>query len=728
MSSRTFYILFFLVVGGISCVMLSLHQHIIELRVSGQEYKVYYNNALVNRAERKNVRPSTIRISLEHERILSLIPNIFQKTLVQVKELDNSIEEDQSLVADYTQHMASEVLSDTDKRYITASRLSDVGRITTYSTQKRYTEYSVYINTMNPSNVVIETDEMTALLRSLWHYENILTVDGTATNGETLPIQFLILIKTIVGKIGLNMIFASLVYIVIYITTLLFTILKKHHALPYMSFLKSKSHFISRNILGILLTVVFIFYCMTLFLSSHVMQQVPHSQDEVSYLFQAKTYAAGMLAAHPVADAIKPFFSHEFILNGKTWSGIFPPGWPMVLSIGILMGSPSFIPVVIGILNLVSTFLITRKLLSEKVALVQTLFLSISPFFILQSASFFSHGLALLLQNLLVYCVLKKKYLLAGFFWGFLLLTRPFNAVTVGIPILYIIFFLEKTAFKKILLNFVYLLPGLLVNVAFLFLYNKIVTNNIFVMPQSFYFPGNTIGFGPRGSEWNFDFTPIMGFQNVILNIHSFLDTVNGLPYWISIYAVFYLFFARPNKIVGFLMVSIVTQIFGYFLYHYHGIIFGPRYWFEVFPYFILLFILGLQTMYRMMYEEISPSLSRLPIFSIIGVLVFWSWISTLSILAQVKEENGMFRENLPVNPPHKALILVPSANSWQDYGRFFILQSPKLNERYIYARDQGLDNAGKNTTPLDNKILKKYFPDRDLYLLDREGKRLLKL
>jgi hypothetical protein len=60
--------------------------------------------------------------------------------------------------------------------------------------------------------------------------------------------------------------------------------------------------------------------------------------DESTYMFQARMLAAGHLYAP--APPHHEFFQFRFCLQqwGR-WFGIFPPGWPAVLAVGVWLGA-----------------------------------------------------------------------------------------------------------------------------------------------------------------------------------------------------------------------------------------------------------------------------------------------------------------------------------------------------------------------------------------------------
>ena len=64
-----------------------------------------------------------------------------------------------------------------------------------------------------------------------------------------------------------------------------------------------------------------------------VFERVPHLEDELTYLFQARTYARGALWA-PAPIPRSPFFVPFVVTMEGRRFGKYPPGWPLLLAIG----------------------------------------------------------------------------------------------------------------------------------------------------------------------------------------------------------------------------------------------------------------------------------------------------------------------------------------------------------------------------------------------------------
>jgi hypothetical protein len=86
-------------------------------------------------------------------------------------------------------------------------------------------------------------------------------------------------------------------------------------------------------------------------LFSQISEHVPHSEDEVAYIFQAKVFAQTRLAAPtpPYADAFWTPFVVDY--EGQRF-GKYPIGWPLLLSLGFRLGAPWLVNTLLATLTL----------------------------------------------------------------------------------------------------------------------------------------------------------------------------------------------------------------------------------------------------------------------------------------------------------------------------------------------------------------------------------------
>jgi 4-amino-4-deoxy-L-arabinose transferase-like glycosyltransferase len=120
--------------------------------------------------------------------------------------------------------------------------------------------------------------------------------------------------------------------------------------------------------------------------------------DERAYLFQASAFRQGRLAAEapPGAGEVNNerktefFFIHHVIHDGK-WTGKYPPGWPALLTAGMLFGVERFLNPLLGLLILWLTWRIARLLFDEMTARLSLVLLLLSPLFTFNCLGYLSH-------------------------------------------------------------------------------------------------------------------------------------------------------------------------------------------------------------------------------------------------------------------------------------------------------------------------------------------------
>jgi hypothetical protein len=191
-----------------------------------------------------------------------------------------------------------------------------------------------------------------------------------------------------------------------------------------------------RGRLLLLAGVVFVGLCAVARL---VLDDFPNSGDEYAYVLQASTYASGRLwvEAPPLPD----FFAlARFVAKDGIWISSYQPGWALLLAPAALVGAPLWlVDPVIGAVMVVAFFALAREETSRAGAWMAALALAGSSFFVINLASYFSHGAAGLAAVLFALCghrYLKTGrlawILLAGASLGYLGFIRAFNAPLIG--------------------------------------------------------------------------------------------------------------------------------------------------------------------------------------------------------------------------------------------------------------------------------------------------------
>ena len=323
----------------------------------------------------------------------------------------------------------------------------------------------------------------------------------------------------------------------------------------------------------------------------------PHVPDEVAYLIQAKYFARGLLwmDAPPVPRAFEVFCLD---LDGSRWFSVFPPGWPMILAIGVLLGVPWLMNPILGGLCVMGTFLLVEELGNRRTAKLAAVLLAVSPWHLMLSMSLMSHVFSLALA--LGAGLGAARYwrtgawvpaLAAGLCLGILGMSRPLEGVAVGlligVPML--------AGWRQRFPGLVAFTVGTMITGGLGLLYNKMLTGSPLVFPAERYFDRlygagrYGIGFGAeKGLGWpGLDPFPGHGPIDVAVNavLNGFMVNIELFGWWTgSLFLVALgLFATRQQRVDRFMVWSIIAVVGLHSFYWFSGgPDFGARYWYLI--------------------------------------------------------------------------------------------------------------------------------------------------
>jgi Dolichyl-phosphate-mannose-protein mannosyltransferase len=171
-----------------------------------------------------------------------------------------------------------------------------------------------------------------------------------------------------------------------------------------------------------------------------IFDDYPYSGDEWSYLLQAEIFSQGRL--HANSPAHPRFFDVWGMVNNGKFYAWAPPGWPFLLTSGVLLQVPWLVNPVIGALTLLSVYRLGRLVYNAPVGLLAVFFMLLSPFFLLHSASYFAHSSSLLFISLFVFFCARgierkahRDFLWAGLCGSMSFLIRPFDQMVAFCPL-----------------------------------------------------------------------------------------------------------------------------------------------------------------------------------------------------------------------------------------------------------------------------------------------------
>lgn len=187
-------------------------------------------------------------------------------------------------------------------------------------------------------------------------------------------------------------------------------------------------------------------FWLSLLVNDRVFEGLPHLEDEVAYLFQARVFAAGewVIPSPPVRQAFTQPFIVDHAGSGEMRRfSKYPPGWSLLLAGGLAMGYGAWVNAAFAAAAVALVYRLGR-IYNPHVGLIAALLLAFSPAALLLNGSLMAHSAALALASGFLWCVWNAEQtarrwpwaLAAGALLGVLLLTRPAPAVAVALPVM----------------------------------------------------------------------------------------------------------------------------------------------------------------------------------------------------------------------------------------------------------------------------------------------------
>jgi hypothetical protein len=189
----------------------------------------------------------------------------------------------------------------------------------------------------------------------------------------------------------------------------------------------------------------------------------PRIIDATSYFLEARSLAAGSFTFH--ASDPTAAFRGRFLLaspDGHRLGVIFPPGFPLVLSLGVRLGVPLLVGPLLGALLVAATYALARALgQTTRVAMLAAALSVLCAALRYHTADTMSHGLSALLMCAALTLALSRGSGLrafgAGLCLGLLVATRPISGVVALLLAGYALTRENRRAWPILLLG---LLPG----------------------------------------------------------------------------------------------------------------------------------------------------------------------------------------------------------------------------------------------------------------------------
>jgi hypothetical protein len=386
----------------------------------------------------------------------------------------------------------------------------------------------------------------------------------------------------------------------------------------------------------------------------------PNTPDDATYLFQSQLLAHGYLTAP--SPPHWEFYQFRFCLHqGGRWFGIYPPGWPALLAVGMRFGVPHLVNPVLGVGLVLLTYAVARELVPHRplVARLATALAALSVMRMAMAATTMSHVLGAVCTAAAVYGALRgartggaRWWLLAGTALGVQASARLLNAFALGLPLLALAVAFavqERRAPRRVVAGL-----GALVLAAGLFggvhlAYNRAITGRFLSFPQRAYFAAtepkpncSDPGFGPdrvclhehpppsSAALPRYDFYPRHGLVLTHVRLDSYVrEIASGVLLFVFLLVGLV---ARSTRRAAALCALFYVSLWAaYAAFYYHGLAYGARYYFEASALVWIGIALGLAAALRPAGGRVATSVrgaGALTVLVLMAVLpaVRWGW------------------------------------------------------------------------------------------------------
>ncbi len=438
------------------------------------------------------------------------------------------------------------------------------------------------------------------------------------------------------------------------------------------------------------LTLLFLLIC---FLANQlILQRFMNSADEFSCYFFAKCLLAGKLWATP--HMIPEFFSVTHIGEvGDKWFSVYPPGWPILWAPWIKLGLKDAANPVYASFAFLLFLQIGSKIYGRQTAFVSSLFLLINPFFILNSAAYYSQPSCMLHLALFLYCLLLWKKSMsarwafcAGLCLGIALTIRYLTAAVFSLPFLIGVIFLVRNKNQSLLRPLLFLISPCLVMIFLLFASHYQITGNPFNFPNHYLHAHEKLGFIAG-------YTPQIALSYLWARLQYLLDWTPPLFLPLLMYGLLQKIESRWDFLIR---LSILSLPIGYFFYYsWGGNQYGPRYYFEVAP---LMSLLVANTILKFDFNPAAKPFSAIKIGTILAILLtgVFFLIKPLADFREISLERAATYRSIESQLKKPALVFLIGflGDKLVMASEDTVRNDPFFQDSIVYAHDLGERNA----------------------------------
>ena len=460
-----------------------------------------------------------------------------------------------------------------------------------------------------------------------------------------------------------------------------------------------------------------------------VFEAVPHVEDEMAYVWQAKVIAHGQMTAPTPPEPKSMYIPFVVDANGHR-SAKYPPGWPVVLALGMLLGIRTWVNPLLGGLAVWLTFRLGQKICNSPTGLLAALLMVSSPFFLIITGSLDSNAWSLVLSIVFVLAWLdtfplgaRKKQVskphiplwltisVAGLSLGVLVMTRPLTALGVALPFfvhgLLLLMHGDGATRRHVLgIGVITLLVGSL-----FLAWQYTVTGNPFTDPYTLWWSFDRIGFGPGIGVASGGHTLQLGIQNALIMLTDLKKDLFGWAGYSWLFLPLGIWALRKNRAAWPTMAVFVCLVICYICYWASVVRYGPRYYYEGIYGLTVASAAGIVWLAGSLKARSWQWLRVALVGVVLTGLVGYNLVVFLPVrLHQIYGLYDVHRAQLspfltaPAHAQTPALVIVHTQKIWTEYAGLLELEDPWLTSPFIFA----WSNAGS----ISDTTLAALYPD----------------
>jgi len=466
-------------------------------------------------------------------------------------------------------------------------------------------------------------------------------------------------------------------------------------------------------------------------ISYSVFEHIPHVQDSIAQLFQAKIFAQGWLTA-PV-PSIPEFFQYYYdnIIITDRWYSQYPLGHPFFLMLGVLCGMPWIINPLFAAGSVIVLYHCATRYYGEKEGRLSVILFCISPFVLFMSSSFMNHVSTLFFLLLFLYSIQRAweeqsslYSCMAGCAIGVMFNIRPGEAFVIGA--VFAGWFFIVSVREKVWRPFLYFASMLCIFIGILLLYNYATNGDPLLFGyQVRWGKHHSLGFNNIKVMDYPVFTPLRAIIHTLSNLIALNQNLFEWPFpsLLPVMIFWMPFLFKKNGYDYLLLCGFLSVPGFYFFYFFQDLCLGPRFYYSCLPFVVMLTARAL--------FQIAQGIASLRRCSELYVRQVFMVLLVLSVLFcgcfriprlyqfysdSFWEVDDKLMKKVKTLGIKNALIFQKSYGQKlkdSDLGSGFLHNTPGLNGPIVFARDLGERNAE----------LVPFFPGRNYYLASRDGR-----